>query len=350
MSNVKKFLTPEGAQALRDFAAAMPVAIESIYQSTETLLNAFFSCEDSLGSHSDSFFEMLESVKKAGEIALDAINVLPARLEKTASDIDEYLARTKSLRGGASADVIDGKQMSSSGNTVSASSSRIANVKDLNDLTNYLYLKYCATMTDDLLELDFNAVKKTLGGVEMVFDDFPEAAGLLELLSSDDSDNIMSALGDTLFYSSRFFNDISVLERECDENSSCGFWIRNSNVGSIGVHEATHIVEWALVKLNVSYSDCDQRLKAWNTCAEASKIVTDACRNIQETPYGSKKTHTELIQAISTYALCNDSETMAEAFADVYTNGDRANPLSIEIKRLCKEQIIEYKRYKGETC
>ena len=35
--------------------------------------------------------------------------------------------------------------------------------------------------------------------------------------------------------------------------------------------------------------------------------------------------------------------TMAEAFADVYGNGDNTNPLSIEIKRLTLEKIEEYK-------
>ena len=39
----------------------------------------------------------------------------------------------------------------------------------------------------------------------------------------------------------------------------------------------------------------------------------------------------------------NDSETMAEAFADVYANGDNANPLSKEIKRLTRLSMNKYK-------
>lgn len=53
-------------------------------------------------------------------------------------------------------------------------------------------------------------------------------------------------------------------------------------------------------------------------------------------------------KAISSYALKDDSETLAEAFADVLTNGINANPLSIEIKRLTKEQMEKYKG--GRTC
>jgi hypothetical protein len=34
---------------------------------------------------------------------------------------------------------------------------------------------------------------------------------------------------------------------------------------------------------------------------------------------------------------------MAEAFADVYANGEKANPLSVEIKRLTYSLMEQYK-------
>ena len=39
----------------------------------------------------------------------------------------------------------------------------------------------------------------------------------------------------------------------------------------------------------------------------------------------------------------NDSETMAEAFADVFANGNNAKPLSKEIKRLTHVLMDNYK-------
>lgn len=52
----------------------------------------------------------------------------------------------------------------------------------------------------------------------------------------------------------------------------------------------------------------------------------------------------ELKQGISRYALDNPSETLAEAFADVYANGKNAHPLSTEIRKLTVER---YKHLKG---
>lgn len=59
------------------------------------------------------------------------------------------------------------------------------------------------------------------------------------------------------------------------------------------------------------------------------------------------KRNADLIGSISQYANENASETMAEAFADVYSNSKEANPLSIEIKRLAKEQLETYERGKN---
>lgn len=51
----------------------------------------------------------------------------------------------------------------------------------------------------------------------------------------------------------------------------------------------------------------------------------------------------ELISNISRYAADNASETMAEAFADIYANGENAQELSKEIKRLTIETLNKYK-------
>ncbi|MEG0709492.1 MAG: hypothetical protein RR986_01550 [Longicatena sp.] len=67
--------------------------------------------------------------------------------------------------------------------------------------------------------------------------------------------------------------------------------------------------------------------------------------NIKNTPFGKGKKKKELVKSISSYAASDAQETLAEAFADVYANGEDANPLSIEIKRIT---IEKYNSYKGE--
>ena len=89
-----------------------------------------------------------------------------------------------------------------------------------------------------------------------------------------------------------------------------------------------------------------ERITAWNDCTEAKRIVSQACKNVKKTASGKGKQNAELISSISKYAQSNPSETMAEAFADVYANGNNAKPLSKEIKRLTIEILESYE--KGE--
>lgn len=131
----------------------------------------------------------------------------------------------------------------------------------------------------------------------------------------------------------------------CLAQSNKGFWIKNSSLSSIGVHESAHGIEWIMGSINPIYDYKWQRTVAWNDCAEAKTIISQAIKNVKSSSYGKNKAKADLINAISRYAAKTESEAMAEAFADVYANGENANPLSIEIKKLTFEQI---KKYKGE--
>ena len=115
MRNKKKFISREGAQALRDFAAAMPVAIDNISQSTEKLLTTYNSGIEGLGEHGEAFGEMLYQVKKAQELAASAVEELPKRLEITAAKIDAYVSSEVSISGvgGSSASAFSGSTSSS---------------------------------------------------------------------------------------------------------------------------------------------------------------------------------------------------------------------------------------------
>lgn len=85
-------LTVEGAIALREFAEAMPFALENIVESTENLLQVYQSVAEELGNHEPEFCEMLLHIKKAQEDASEAIQVLPGQLLATADKIDAYVA------------------------------------------------------------------------------------------------------------------------------------------------------------------------------------------------------------------------------------------------------------------
>ena len=82
----------------------------------------------------------------------------------------------------------------------------------------------------------------------------------------------------------------------------------------------------------------------WNSGVVSGDIVSQAVKNIKKTEYGKGKKQADLMKAVSGYAATKKGECFAEAFADVASNGENANPLSLEIKRLA---IEKYNKLKG---
>ena len=89
----KLSLSTESASALREFAEAIPNAIENISQSTDKLAQVYQSVSESVGPHGNEFADMIMSIKKVQEDAKDAINVLPKLLKETADKIDAFVAK-----------------------------------------------------------------------------------------------------------------------------------------------------------------------------------------------------------------------------------------------------------------
>ena len=89
---MKLALNQESSSALRTFAEAMPFAIENITQSTEKVIQVYQSVADTVGPHEQDFHYMLMYIKKAQEIAAEAVQALPPMLTKTADKIDAYIA------------------------------------------------------------------------------------------------------------------------------------------------------------------------------------------------------------------------------------------------------------------
>lgn len=87
----------DGAAILREFAAAMPVALANIEESTERVLGIYQSVANSVGPHEQDFYDMLMTIKKAQEQARDAIMVLPKMLNQTADKIEAYVASRPSV-------------------------------------------------------------------------------------------------------------------------------------------------------------------------------------------------------------------------------------------------------------
>jgi SPP1 gp7 family putative phage head morphogenesis protein len=217
----------------------------------------------------------------------------------------------------------------------------IEDVKDFDGLDSYLQKEYNIGVEDSVKQLDFTTVKSALTGCESVIKRFPGVAKTLKQLVTSKL-GVMSCGGEKISFNPFHFQDDKKLIESCAKQSSSRWWVQNASPASIGAHETAHAIEWLMVEKNQSYMYDWQRVEAWNKCTEAKGVVSQACKNIKKTEYGKGKRNFQLIADISRYAQENASETMAEAFADVFANGENASPLSVEIMRLTEEKVKAY--------
>ena len=90
-------LNHKSAKAMRDFAEAMPIAIQNICDDTEKLMRVYQQVSDSVGVHGDDFHNMLSLIQKAQKDAAQAVEVLPHMLIETAIKIEQYVAKTPTI-------------------------------------------------------------------------------------------------------------------------------------------------------------------------------------------------------------------------------------------------------------
>ena len=346
----------EGVAALRTMAEAISEVTDIVSLLISSVQSDANSRSDTLGPHKASLDRALEEIKESIVQASQPVSEVSESLNDVADAYEEVIendrikyfgnqSRTDS-KGITSTNGIhaspSGKEFNNSGNNSSISYSSVSECSNYNELGNYLQSRYGLTLDESVKSLDYNSVKSSLTGIESVISEFPEVGNsLFEATTS--TAGIMSCSGSRITFNPNYYSDSGTLEKVCTQQSSLGYWPRNSSPVSIGVHEAAHGVEWAIIQANRDYSTVKQRVDAWNNCTEAKKIVKEAVQNISKTPYAKDKNILDIIKGISGYALSSRSETMAEAFADVYSNGENANPLSIEIKRVTEKLLSRYK-------
>jgi len=219
----------------------------------------------------------------------------------------------------------------------------VGDVKDFAEFKKYMKTTYDIDVTAGVKKLDFEMVKEAMTGFESVAKDFPEVTKTIQQIRLSKS-GIMSCNGEHITFNSDFFTNRTLMNRTIDRCVKNGWWPKNTNIASIGAHETAHGVEMVLIDLSGKYKTRMQIATAWNGCYEARDIVKAACDEIMKTPAGKGKTAYEIIKdGISEYgATGGNSETMAEAFADVAANSTNATEIAKAIRR---ETARKYKDY-----
>lgn len=219
----------------------------------------------------------------------------------------------------------------------------LKDIQDFGQLKQYMKENYDIYIDPSVEKLNFPTVQKTMVGVEGIFKDYPELGEQVTTISTKNR-GVMCCSGTEIYFNPKYYQDEVNFMQMCKSSSDMGWWPANSTPSSIGAHETGHAVEMLL--LNLSSYDYDwEKILDWNKGKKSGRIVSQALKNIKKTEYGKGKKNEELMKSLSGYGATKKQECFAEAFADVAANGNNANPLSIEIKKLAQE---EYQKLKGK--
>lgn len=84
-------MTPEGVEALHQWADAISYTIDDIVLDTENLMKNYNCIGNGLGVHDDMFKQMMIHIKKAVQVSLEAVESLPEKLHTTADKMEAYI-------------------------------------------------------------------------------------------------------------------------------------------------------------------------------------------------------------------------------------------------------------------
>lgn len=220
--------------------------------------------------------------------------------------------------------------------------SPIKDIKSFSELNAYIEKQYGISLDAGVMELDFESVRDAMAGFDTVALDYPGIKSNLTCIRTGISSKkrYMETDGfELIFNEDEFAGGNKLKESLCDMIRN-GSTVANSSVCSVGAHEAGHCIERLLILKDPSIKKnwIDQK-NAWDGQKKSKAISKQAIKNVRQTPYGQGKRKKELITAIYSAIEFKPTEIFAEAICDVYSNGNKANPLSKEIKRLADNAL-----------
>lgn len=207
----------------------------------------------------------------------------------------------------------------------------VSDASNFKDLQSY-FKKKGYKMNDAIEKLDFNSVKDTTKGVDIVLNEFPQAKKIFAGFDIGKSGVACASFTGKISFNPAYYTDAKNLQCMIMGNTT-GFHPKNTGIVEIGSHEMGHILELALINKHSG------GVLAWSECTEAKKIVSEACKLAKKLPEGKGKVNATLKREISGYAMQNASECMAEGVADYIANKNNASVLSRMIWNLLKGEL-----------
>lgn len=190
---------------------------------------------------------------------------------------------------------------------------------------------------DDKMVSNINSVQTNL------MYQFPELRNMGDIMvfntnSGSLSDTYAFVYGGTSVHvNEKYFSDRENLYKTYANDVKTGFHPKGTDAADIVAHEFGHVAHNMIVqKYRGSSTFMNAKVKSGEDIINT--IVRRANTNANKTTGKTEKLTTRVKQ-ISHYAGRNNHETIAEAFADVYANGSRANALSTEIVKIIRKEL-----------
>ena len=216
--------------------------------------------------------------------------------------------------------------------------SKFDTLKTGKELINYMQKKHGIKLSSSFSTCNVEKLRGALQGVDVVMNAFPEAK-ISEIVKKSNGRFIMAACwkGENPFYiemnNMYLRNDDKVIELKPSDFHPDKFGTRAS-----GAHEMGHIVNFVITRKE---KDGKMGYGGANAEAIAREITKKAASTVAGKDVSTDfPTLMKMRKEISGYADMSYDymETIAESFADVVENRDKAKPLSKEIYKLVKER------------
>jgi hypothetical protein len=215
------------------------------------------------------------------------------------------------------------------------SSILLSDAKTLDDLSSYAQSQW-GVKNVDIAGLDVDDVKGTFQAMDAAIEKFPYLKGGFDNIVGKDikrEGTLMTAGNRTIELNTKYYGENSDVDLATlwNQNVSIKHFPAGTNWTNAGVHELGHIAQQGL----------KERVGGWYWDAgdgrelrvDTSGIIEEAW-NAAKGAYPKDTSLKDAIQNISGRAAVDRYETIAEAYSDVFSNGNAAIPLSREIVKL----------------
>lgn len=187
----------------------------------------------------------------------------------------------------------------------------------------------------------YKVVREAMSDFENILDEFPEIKSFYKTIKDNGGRAVMSSRFDgVLAFNTQKISSVDVFQSLCEEGSRRKWWPKNMTPSAMLVHECAHALVNIITEKETGISrSSDDFGNEHKKYLIPEKIIEEANKSIKATSYGKSKNILSHINSVSGYVDSLDgygkkcSEAVAEALADCYTNQEKANPFSIEIKR-----------------